>query len=162
MKARSLTTLLLLFWVVGSPLCAAGQEPITPGPRERCPVCGMFVAKYPDFVAILTFNDGNPVFFDGVKDMMKYYFNLKKYSPAKRVEDIVQIQVTDYYTLNLIDGFKAFYVSGSDVYGPMGRELIPFEKKEGAEEFLRDHKGKATFGFRDIRYDIVKGLDRPR
>ena len=162
MKARSLTTLLSLLCVIGSLLCAAGPEPVKPGPRDRCPVCGMFVAKYPDFLAVITFHDGSRIFFDGVKDMMKYYFNLKKYNPAKRIADIVQIQVTDYYTLNLIDGFKAFYVSGSDVYGPMGRELIPLEKKEEAEEFLRDHKGKAVFGFGDIRYDIVQELDRPQ
>ena len=162
MKARSLLTLLLLFWAIGSPLCVAGQEPGKPGPRDRCPVCGMFVAKYTDFLAVLTFGDGSHVFFDGVKDMMKYYFNLKQYNPGKRTGDIAQIQVTDYYTLNLIDGFKAFYVSGSDVYGPMGRELIPLEKKEEAEEFLRDHKGKAVLRFGDISYDRVKELDQLR
>lgn len=122
----------------------------------------MFVAKYPDFVAVLTFNDGTRVFFDGVKDMMKYYFNLEKYNPAKSIKDVLQIRVTDYYTLDLIDGFKAFYVSGSDVYGPMGRELIPHGKKEEAEEFVKDHKGKAIFAFGDISYDTVKALDGPR
>jgi len=30
----------------------------------------------------------------------------------------------------------------SDVYGPMGRELIPFEKMKDAEEFMTDHKVK--------------------
>lgn len=161
MKARSLIPLLAILVVTGSLLCATGQEPVKPGPRDRCPVCGMFVAKYPDFEAVLTFNDGNHVFFDGVKDMMRYYFNLEKYNPAKRIEDIVHIQVTDYYTLNLIDGFNAFYVSGSDVYGPMGGELVPLEKKEEAEEFLRDHKGKVVLGFGDIRHDLVEELDRP-
>jgi len=44
------------------------------------------------------------------------------------VEDIDSIYVTDYYNLTLIDGYQAFYVVGSNVYGPMGKELIPLEK----------------------------------
>jgi nitrous oxide reductase accessory protein NosL len=119
----------------------------------------MFVAKYPDFVAAVTFRDGTRAYFDGVKDMMKYYFNLRKYNPSKKIEDIVQIHVTDYYSLGLIDGFKAFYVSGSDIYGPMGKELIPFEKAGDAKEFLNDHKGKTVLRFQDISQDAVKGLD---
>jgi nitrous oxide reductase accessory protein NosL len=91
--------------------------------------------------------------------MTKYYFNLQKYSPSKNREDIAQIHVTDYYSLSLIDGFKAFYISGSDIYGPMGRELIPFEKEADAKEFLKDHKGKAVLRFQDITKDIMKGLD---
>jgi len=141
------------------PLWAQGEKAIKPGPNDKCPVCGMFVAKYPDFVAVLTFKDGAHAFFDGVKDMMRYYFNLQKYNPSKKRDDIVQIHVTDYYSLGFIDGFKAFYVSGSDIYGPMGNELIPFEKEGAAREFLKDHKGKSLMQFQDINNDVMKGLD---
>jgi len=146
--------------LVCSPLLwAQGEKAAKPGPKDKCPVCGMFVAKYPDFIAALTFKDGTYVFFDGVKDMMKYYFNVQKYSPSKKREDIAQIHVTDYYSLGFADGFKAFYVSGSDIYGPMGKELIPFEKEAAAREFLKDHKGKAVLRFQDISADVVKRLD---
>ena len=67
--------------------------------------------------------------------------------------------MTDYYSLGLIDGFKAFYVSGSDIYGPMGKDLIRFEKEADASEFLKDHKGKAVLRFQDINKDVMKGLD---
>jgi len=140
-------------------LCAQEEKVVKPGPKDKCPVCGMFVAKYPDFIAALTFKDGTHAFFDGVKDMMKYYFNLQKYTPSKKIEDITQIHVTDYYTLELTKGFKAFYVAGSDIYGPMGRELIPFEKEADAREFLKDHKGKAVLRFQDISKDVMKELD---
>jgi nitrous oxide reductase accessory protein NosL len=130
-----------------------------PGPKDKCPVCGMFVAKYPDFVAVVSYKDNTHAFFDGVKDMMKYYFNLRKYSPSKKHEDILQIHVTDYYGLTLIDGSKAYYVLGSDVYGPMGREFIPFNSEADAEEFLRDHKGKTVLRFQDINLDLVMQLD---
>ena len=48
----------------------------------------MFVAKYPDWLAQIIFKDGTTFFFDGTKDMFKFYFNLQRYSPKKKVEDI--------------------------------------------------------------------------
>jgi nitrous oxide reductase accessory protein NosL len=140
-------------------LSASDTSPLKPGPKDKCPVCGMFVAKYPDWVAALVFSDGSTVFFDGVKDMMKYYFQMAKYAPGKTAADIRAVHVTDYYRLQLIDGRKAFYVVGGDVYGPMGRELIPFEKEAGAQEFMKDHKGKDVLPFERIDLGLVKGLD---
>jgi copper chaperone NosL len=152
--------IILAFLLLSIPsLWAVDNCPLKPGHRDKCPVCGMFVAKYPDFVAVLTFKDGANAFFDGVKDMMRYYFNPQKYSPSRKREDVAGIHVTDYYSSNLVDGFKALYVVGSDIYGPMGKELVPFEKEEDAREFLRDHKGKTLLRFQDINSDVMKGLD---
>ena len=149
-----------LIILIACSLVSAGEKgPITPTAKDKCPVCGMFVAKYPDFLAEIIFKDGSYAVFDGVKDMFKYYFNLAKYNPTKKLTDIDSIYVTDYYDLKSIDGYKAFYVEGSDVYGPMGRELIPFEKKEGAEQFMTDHIGKSLFKFDEITYDLIKSLD---
>src|SRR5512137_2366332 len=95
--SKSYSIIVLALVLLSSPLLwAADKETVKPGPGDKCPVCGMFVAKYPDFVAVLTFNDGTHAFFDGVKDMMKYYSNLQRYTPSKRHDDIVQIHVTDY------------------------------------------------------------------
>jgi nitrous oxide reductase accessory protein NosL len=58
-----------------------------------------------------------------------------------------------------IDGREAWYVLGSDVYGPMGRELIPFEKEADAKEFMKDHAGKTLIRFNDVTPDLIKGLD---
>jgi len=135
------------------------RKPIKPSPNDKCPVCGMFVVKYSDFLAEILFKDGSYAIFDGTKDMFKYYFNLKKYNPKKRLEDIDSAYVTDYYNLALIDGYQAFYVTGSDVYGPMGKELIPLEKEADAKEFMKDHKGKSILRFADITYEMVKALD---
>ena len=155
--ALALTLAQLL--VVAAAAYSGEAKPPAPSPRDKCPVCGMFVAKYPDFLAEIVFKDGSVVFFDGTKDMFKYYFKLDDYQRSKNRADIVSIYVTDYYRLTLIDGYEAHYVTGSDIYGPMGRELIPFEKADDAKEFLKDHKGTAIFEFKQIRYDIVKGLD---
>jgi nitrous oxide reductase accessory protein NosL len=135
------------------------RKPIKPTLKDKCPVCGMFVAKYSDWMAQIIFKDGAYAVFDGTKDMFKYYLNLKKYNASKRLEDIDSIYVTDYYNLALIDGHQAFYVMGSDIYGPMGRELIPFGKETDAKEFMKDHKGKSTLRFREITHEVIKNLD---
>ena len=157
MRLKAVLFLVLLLCV---PVLRADEmKPLKPGPKDKCPVCGMFVAKYPDWVAAIAFADGSTVFFDGVKDMLKYYFNMAKYAPGKTTADIQTIHVTDYYRLEPVDGRRVFYVAGSDVYGPMGKELIPFEKEAEAQEFMKDHKGKAVLPFGQIDLSLVMGLD---
>jgi nitrous oxide reductase accessory protein NosL len=142
-----------------TPAIGGGYKPVSLSAKDKCPVCGMFVAKYPDFAAQVQFQDGTYAVFDGAKDMFKYYANPDRYAPGKKPSNITAIFVTDYYTLGLIDGYKAFYVSGSDVYGPMGNELVPFKKEGDAREFMKDHKGKAILMFRDVNAAVIKSLD---
>jgi nitrous oxide reductase accessory protein NosL len=132
---------------------------IKPSPKDKCPVCGMFVAKYPDFVAEILFKDGSYAVFDGAKDMFKYYLDVSRYNPAKKPEDIRFIFVTDYYAVQTTDAVSAFFVVGSDVYGPMGRELIPFVTEKDAQEFMKDHAGKQVLRFGDVNAEVVKALD---
>jgi copper chaperone NosL len=156
---RRFLIVLILFVLTVSVAFSGERKPVKPSPKDKCPVCGMFVAKYPDFVAEVIFKDGSYAVFDGAKDMFKYYFNLKKYNPAKSLADIDSVYVTDYYSLTLIDVFKAYYVVGSNVFGPMGKELIPFEKETDAKEFMNDHAGKSLLKFKEVTPEIVKELD---
>jgi len=133
--------------------------PVKPGPKDKCPVCGMFVAKYPDWVAEVRYQDQKTIFFDGAKDFFKYLFNIKAYDPDRASGQIASMFVTDYYTLELIAARKAFFVVGSDIYGPMGRELIPFATRPDAEEFLKDHKGKQILVLDQVTPELIKTLD---
>jgi copper chaperone NosL len=155
---RFATAILIIFFAV-SMAWAVERKPVKPAAGDKCPVCGMFVAKYPDFVAQVIFKDGSYALFDGAKDMFKYYLNLKKYAPAKRGEDIVSIYVTDYYSLEPVDGSEAWYVAGSNIFGPMGKELIPFAKETDARGFVKDHKGKPPLRFKDVSVELLRGLD---
>jgi nitrous oxide reductase accessory protein NosL len=83
---------------------------------------------------------------------------MKRHAPSRRPEDVEAIFVKDYYSLAFINGRKAFYVSGSDVYGPMGRELVPFAREEEAAQFLKDHQGKSLFRFGEITREILEAL----
>ncbi len=138
---------------------AGERQPAKPGERDKCPVCGMFVAKYPNWLAQIEFQDGTRVFFDGVKDLMKFYFDLPRFAPGKKPDEIAAIWVTDYYRLTPVDARQAFYVHGSEVYGPMGKELIPFLEEAAAREFLRDHRGKAVLTFPHITPAVLNTLD---
>ena len=156
---KHLAKAILVILLGGLLLAAEEARPLKPSAKDKCPVCGMFVAKYPDWLAQVLFKDGSRAYFDGAKDMFKYLFNLKKYNPAKTAGDVQAVYVTDYYELSPIDGREAFYVIGSDVYGPMGRELIPFKKEADARGFMKDHKGKTLLGFKEVTAGVLKGLD---
>ena len=125
--------------------------------QSRCPVCGMFVAKYPQWLAQVKMADGSSQSFDGVKDMMAYYFSPQQYGAAPQVA-VDEIYVKDYYSQKWIDGKKAFFVQGSDVYGPMGHELIPFADQAAAESFVKDHQGKTIYSFSQITPEIIEFL----
>ncbi|HSA97313.1 MAG TPA: nitrous oxide reductase accessory protein NosL [Acidobacteriota bacterium] len=135
------------------------QPPAKPSEDHKCPVCGMFVAQYPDFEAAAVFKDGATVFFDGAKDMFRYLFDVGTYARGRTRADIARVWVTDYYSLKWTDAKAALFVKGSDVLGPMGRELIPFAKETEAKEFLKDHKGKSLFRFAEIMPSVLKDID---
>jgi len=144
---------------LASPTGAAERGTVKPTAKDKCPVCGMFVAKYPDWISTILFKDGSRVFFDGPKDMFKYLLHMKRYNPSKKGEDIDYISVTDYYTVSPIDARKAWYVLGSDVFGPMGKELIPMAKESDAKEFMKDHKGQRMFKFSEVTKEVTNSLD---
>ena len=127
--------------------------------KDKCPVCGMFVYKYPKWVAVIELADGTSYFSDGAKDMFKHIFDTAKYTAGKTAENVKDIYVTDYYEVELVEAKSAFYVIGSDVLGPMGHELLPFKDQEAAQEFLEDHKGKSIIRFQDVTPAVIESLD---
>ena len=162
----ALTKALTLVLVAGAQLLqgagtgwTAGPPPVVPKPADKCPVCGMFVAKYPDFLAQVIYTDGTYALFDGAKDLFKYLFALDTYAAGRNRADIASVYVTDYYSLSPVDGRTAWYVVGSDVFGPMGRELIPFAREAEAREFLQDHAGTGLLRFDTVTPAIIGKLD---
>ncbi len=156
---RRLTAAAALAPILIADLQAAPERPVITK-KDRCPVCGMFVYKYPKWVAEIVLADGSYYFYDGVKDMFKHYFDVPKFTRGKSADQIREIYVTDYYEVELIDARSAFYVIGSDVLGPMGHELLPFKDRESAQEFLQDHHGQTIVRFGEVTRKLVYSLDR--
>jgi len=157
--AKIMSALALLILLFSMEMSFADEPTVTIKKTDRCPVCGMFVYKYPKWVAQIMFKDGSYYFYDGAKDMFKHIFDTAKYTPGKAAENIKDIYVTDYYEVELVDAKSAFFVIGSDVLGPMGHELLPFKDQESAQEFLEDHKGKSIIRFQDVNPAIIESLD---
>lgn len=132
-----------------------------PGQGDKCPVCGMFVSRYPDWVATVTFRDGATAWFDGAKDLFKFLLHPERYQPGRRAADVERVQVTDYYALSRLDARDAWFVIGSDVLGPMGIELIPFAREADAREFQADHRGAAILRFGDVGPATLRKLQEP-
>lgn len=130
-----------------------------PGIKDTCPVCGMFVAKYPEWVGTVLYKDNHAHHFDGAKDLFKYLLDMPKWAPKDKAENIKSIGVTEYYELTLIDAHKAFYVIGSDVLGPMGHDLLPLATEEDAKEFMKDHNGKRIMRFDEVKMELLIKLD---
>jgi len=155
---------LLPFLLTGATLLLmAGSKPPAatkgPVPKGSCAVCGMYVANFPDWAAVVTFKDGGQAWFDGPKDMFTFLFDLKQFAAKRNTADIASVQVKDYYALKYIDGQKAYFVMGSDVMGPMGKELIPFATEADARDFLKDHKGRKVIAYKEITSATLKGLE---
>ncbi|MEA3523562.1 MAG: nitrous oxide reductase accessory protein NosL [Campylobacterota bacterium] len=129
----------------------ATVNPIIVPKDAKCPICGMFVAKYPKWAAKITTKEHKEYYFDGNKDLMKYYFDTK--------ENLDKILVTDYYNITALQAKSAWYVIGSNVYGPMGHELISFASKADAESFKSDHFGKKILSFSEITPKVIATLD---
>jgi copper chaperone NosL len=131
-----------------------------PGHKDTCPVCGMFVAKYPEWVATVLYKDGHAHHFDGAKDLFKYLLDLPRWAPGHQASQIQSIAVSEYYSLTRINARSAWYVIGSDVLGPMGHELIPLESSGAAQEFMRDHRGKRILRFEQVDLPLLQALDQ--
>ena len=141
-------------FLTANSLLAEPAKEITP--QERCPVCGMFVAKYPDWITQVRLSNGTVKFFDGVKDLLAFLFNPASFGAAGQTAK--EIWVKDYYTLAWLDGRAAWYVIGSDVYGPMGHEFIPFGSAGAAENFRKDHNGTKVVRFNEITEPLVQSM----
>lgn len=129
-------------------------KPPEPKKKDKCPVCAMFVIDYPQWWCVALFENNRASFFDGSKCMFKYYLRPELYGTGKKSKPSA-LYVRDYYTLKWINAKDAFYVIDSDVYGPMGHELIPLSSEEDAIEFKHDHNGSAILRFDDVTWELL-------
>jgi len=107
--------------------------------KHQMPVCGMFVAKYPKWPASISY-EGKIYYFDGVKDMMKYYIFDGNF-PCDDIGCVVdwlegrkiatkKVITRTLDTGNWVDVDKAWYIRTTS--SPMGYGFAAYEyKKEG-------------------------------
>ncbi|MCK8603596.1 nitrous oxide reductase accessory protein NosL [Desulfoferrobacter suflitae] len=111
---------------------------------DRCPVCAMKVANYPNFSSALQLTDGRTYYFCGSGCMIRAWLHPDTFLAAPR-EDIKRAVVRDYFSGEQFDALAATWVAGSDVIGPMGPAMVPLKDAKLVEVFKRRHGGRATF-----------------
>lgn len=137
---------IVLFVIVTSANALAVPLP-APGKTDRCAVCGMLVAEFPQWISGLTLKDGRHYYFDGPKDLFICLLNLPGCLPDVSEAQIAGVFVTEYYSTRQVSATEVVFVTGSDVIGPMGTELVPVSGREAAESFRRDHAGDKLMRF---------------
>lgn len=152
--------LVLGLLLAGVPAVRAADPaaPPPPGPQARCPVCGMFVAGYGNWLAVAVLADGTARYFDGPKDLFRYAFDPARFEPGGAAPEVVGRFVTDYYTTRLVPAETARFVVGSDVLGPMGHELVPVVGDDAVRSFLADHHGSHAYPLSEVTPEVLSKL----
>lgn len=138
--------------------------PLAPRPIPsdvRCPVCGMFPARNPDWAAQVIFRDGATQYFDSPLTMWAYLHDVGRYAPGRSAQEIVARWVTDGSQRRWITADTAFYVHGSNALGPMrAGNLPPFATREAAQAFAQ-RRGGEVLRADQVTSDLLQHLMRP-
>lgn len=138
----------------GLPLEAARAVPAD----VRCPVCGMFPARSPDWAAQVIFANGDAQFFDSPLSLFMYLADVPRYSPGRSAREIVARYVTDVSSKTWTDASSAFYVHGSTARGPMRAGNLPAFASQAAARQFAAQRGGTVLAFGAIDPALVEQL----
>lgn len=111
----------------------------------RCPVCGMYPARFPKWAAQIIFRDGSAHFFDSPVDLFMFLDEPKRFDAQHTAEDAAALYVADHRSGQWLDARQAAFVIGSDARGPMrGPDLPAFADLNAAEAFATERGGQAV------------------
>lgn len=123
----------------------------------RCPVCGMFPARYPAWAAQVIFRDGATHFFDSPVNLMVFLRDPSRFSNYT-AEEVLAAYVNDVPSGSWTPAAKAFFVHGSNALGPMREGNLPaFTGRDAAERFASE-RGGVVLTLPDIGTDILNTL----
>lgn len=136
---------------------AGKVEPMVIPKDASCGRCGMYPANFPQWQTQIIFTDGSMTPFDGCKCMFNYMFSMEQHGQGHKKEDMRAIFVKDFNTGAWMNAEDAYFVVGSGVMGPMGKELIPFAEKDAAMKFNREQGGDMK-NYAEITPEVMKTL----
>ncbi len=125
---------------------------VEPGPEVRCPVCGMYPARYPGFRSQLSTADGKHHHFCSTQCLVAYQAN-----PGQYVKDgtkTASIWVTVFQEGSYEYAMGLYYLVGSSIMGPMGKEAVPYRNKSAAAKSARENGGKVV-RFKELSPPLV-------
>jgi nitrous oxide reductase accessory protein NosL len=114
---------------------------VEPGNDDRCAVCEMYPSRYPKNKCQIHGKDGKIYHFCSTQCMFTFLNDPDPY--AKPGFSPQLIWVIEFHSGRWISGRSAYYIVGAkDVYGPMGFEALPFDKKSDAAAFAGHNDAK--------------------
>jgi len=126
----------------------ASSQPIKIESHKECPLCGMYPARYPEFNCQIVFEDGSYEAFDSAIGLMVYL--LFTDNTGIKLKSIAKIYFKDYLKERWLEAGKTFFVTGSEIMGPMGVEFLPVDSEQAAKELKKQEKGKDIIHFKKI------------
>lgn len=119
------------------------------------------VYKDPAWVCKIVNNEGKEFYFSSPKSLMEFYYNPEKRpeSKIKNNDDIKEIIMTDYKTLEAIDAKYAFYVYGSHKISLAGDDLPAFKDIKDAKEFMKNNNGRRILSFKELKNGLIQLLN---
>lgn len=162
---------IVLLLLIGTPLGVAGggpstaRNPLAPDDSmlfddaDRCPVCAMFPARYPQTAAAMTLTSGETYYFCSNGCLLRCWLRPGVYlgRPQTAIDRLV---VRDYFSGRPIDAQKAVWVAGSDVIGPMGPAVVALGDTAQLATFKRRHGGAIVFRFDRLDDDLWRRISR--
>jgi copper chaperone NosL len=126
---------------------------VDPVDQDRCPVCNMVPARYPNFNAQLIMADKKRFHFCSTQCLFEFMQEPPKHGAS--TGDVGDVWLHDHVSGRYIFGKNAYYVVGSKVHGPMGPEAIAFDLKSEATDFAKANGGQ-VFKFGKITPAAIK------
>ena len=107
----------------------------------RCPVCGMYPYRTPQWTAQIVFNDQTASSFDSPLDLFRFLNNIALFDKQHKAADIGAIYVADYATKAWTDA----------------PNLPAFATREAADAHAKAQGGK-VLAFGEVTREVVKSL----
>ncbi len=127
-----------------APTTTAGQQdlasPVEPVPDEaRCAVCNMYSAKFPEWNAQLTHENGDRKTFCSPGCLTAYHAVPSHFDDAHSQDDVAHAWVRDYTSKDYVDATTAQYVleeTEAHIEAPMGENPVPFADAADAQSYV--------------------------
>jgi len=144
---KKYSVILFLIVVFGMPNGSFSQ-PQKIESEKKCPLCGMYSARYPKFNCQIVFKDGSYEAFDSTIGLLVYLHFPDK--TGLKLKPVAGIYFKDYLKGGWLGADTAFFVTGSKIRGPMGIQFLPVDSQQAAEELKKQTQGKDIIHFKMI------------
>lgn len=119
--------------------------------QQRCDLCGMRVESSSGWRAGGRDASGAALAFDTPKCLFRRHHERGPVSEP---------WVIEYYSQERRPARELFFVIGTDLQGPMGRDLVPVAGREAADRMLREHHGDRVLTFEEVTPEVAASLFR--